>query len=344
MRPVVVAGHICLDLTPALSSPPAVEPGRLVAVGPLSITPGGCVSNTGLGLAALGVPVELIADAGSDALGNVLVELLAASGADVSGIARLQDQLTSYSVVVDFPGRDRTFWHHVGANAAFEGGGVVERLGAAARAGQQPILHLGYVTHLPALYAGGGAGLVRLVEAAHAAGAVVSLDMAEIGAGSEAGSVDWAALLGRTLPEVDAIKASTDDLAAMMTPRAGLDAAEWAELLVELGAAVALVTAGPDGLELRTASESRLRGAAGPLGAAPVAWANRRIHVPPLATEVLATTGAGDAAAAGFLAALAHGLGPEEAAHLSAAAAAARISGRPLADARRLASTFRPEW
>ena len=341
MRPVVVAGHVCLDLTPALDSPPAVEPGRLIAVGPLALSPGGCVSNTGLGLAALGVPTQLVADAGSDELGRVLIALLDASGAgaDTAGIARLEGRVTSYSVVVDFPGRDRTFWHHVGANAAFDGGGVVERLAAATRDGREPILHLGYVTHLPALYAEGGAALIRLVEAARSAGAMVSFDMAEIAPGTEARAVDWEGLLARALPAVDVIKASTDDLAAMMPGRAaGLGSAEWADLLVELGAATALVTAGADGLDLRTGSKERIEGAAGALASASGEWSSSRLHLPSLATEVKATTGAGDAVAAGFLAALAEGLGPAESALLAAAAAAARIAGRPMAQARDMAA------
>lgn len=340
MRPVVVAGHVCLDLTPALDSPPAVEPGRLIAVGPLALSPGGCVSNTGLGLAALGVPTQLVADAGSDELGRVLIALLDASGAgaDTAGIARLEGRVTSYSVVVDFPGRDRTFWHHVGANAAFDGGGVVERLAAATRDGREPILHLGYVTHLPALYAEGGAALIRLVEAARSAGAMVSFDMAEIAPGTEARAVDWEGLLARALPAVDVIKASTDDLAAMMPGRAaGLGSAEWADLLVELGAATALVTAGADGLDLRTGSKERIESAARALRTAGE-WSNSWLHLPSLATEVKATTGAGDAAAAGFLAGLAEGAGPTQCALLSAAAAAARISGRPMAQAREMAA------
>jgi sugar/nucleoside kinase (ribokinase family) len=349
MRPVVVAGHICLDLTPALDSPPAVEPGRLIAVGPLALSPGGCVSNTGLGLAALGVPVQLVADVGSDELGRVLIELLAVSGADSGGIARLEGRVTSYSVVVDFPGRDRTFWHHVGANAAFDGSGVIERIETAARAGQEPILHLGYVTHLPALYADGGAALIRLVGAARSAGAMVSLDMAEIDPASDARAVDWERLLASTLPAVDVVKASTDDLAAMMPGRAGTGSAEWANLLVELGAAVALVTAGADGLDLRTGPERRVAGADGALRTAPGDWSNRQLRLPSLATEVLATTGAGDSVAAGFLAALAQGFGPAESVLLSAAAAAARIAGRPIGEAPELAAAFvppgdRPGW
>ena len=355
MKPVIVAGHVCLDLTPALDSSPSIEPGRLIGVGPLAISPGGCVSNTGLALAALGIPTQLVADAGSDELGRVLVELLAASAADTAGIARLEGRVTSYSVVVDFPGRDRTFWHHIGANAAFDGSGVVERIENAAlglhrpaedamagAADREPILHLGYSTHLPALYAEGGAALCRLVEAARAAGAMVSLDMAEIAPASEARAVDWERLLARTLPAVDVMKASVDDLVAMMAGRAGHGPIEWADLLVELGAAVALVTAGSDGLYLRTGSELRIRGAARALRTASRDWSNRELRVPSLAAQVLATTGAGDVAAAGFLAGLAQGFGPAESALLSAAAAATRISGRPVGQAHELAAAYVP--
>jgi sugar/nucleoside kinase (ribokinase family) len=354
MRSIIVAGHVCLDLTPTLETTPAIEPGRLIGVGPLAISPGGCVSNTGLALAALGVPTQLIADAGSDELGRVLVELLAASAADTTGIARLEGRLTSYSIVVDFPGRDRTFWHHIGANADFDGRGVVDRIEAAmptnaapigpegAGGDREPILHLGYVTHLPRLYAEGGSALARLVGAASSAGATVSIDVAEIDPASEARAVDWERLLALVLPAVDIMKASVDDLTAMMPGHAGIGPIKWADLLVKLGAAVAVVTAAADGLYVRTGSEGRIREASRTLGTALDDWSNRELWVPALAARVLATTGAGDSAAAGFLAGLAQGGGPARCALLSAAAAAARISGWPIGDARQTEAEWRP--
>lgn len=350
MKPVIVAGHVCVDLTPALEAPPALEPGRLIQVGPLAMSAGGCVGNTGAALAALGVPTMLVANAGSDELGRVLIALLAASAADTSGIVRLDGRATSYTVVVDIPGRDRTFWHHLGANAAFDGTGVIDRIGAAARlsggetaaGARDTILHLGYPTHLPALYADGGTALVRLVKAARSAGATVSMDIAEVDPASEARAVDWESLLARTLPAVDVMKASVDDLDAMLPNRAGIGPIAWADALVGLGAAVALVTAGADGLYVRTAAAGRIRAAARPLRAALPDWADRELWAPSLATHVLSTTGAGDAAAAGFLAGLAHGRGPAESALLSAAAAAARISGRPIGEAHELAASIEP--
>ncbi len=351
MRPVIVAGHVCVDLTPALDAPPGMEPGRLIQVGPLAMSAGGCVGNTGAALAALGVPTHLVASAGSDELGRVLIALLAATSADTSGVSRLDGRGTSYTIVVDVPGRDRTFWHHLGANAAFDGTGVIDRIEAAARSSgtvaasegtgaRDAILHLGYPTHLPALYADGGKALIRLVDAAGAAGATVSLDIADVDPASEARAVHWASLMARTLPAVDVMKASVDDLDTLLPDRAGMGPIAWADALVGLGAAVAVVTAGADGLFVRTGAAARIRAAARPLRAALSDWADRELWAPSLATNALSTTGAGDAAAAGFLAGLSHGLGPAESALLSAAAAAARISGRPVGEAYQLAASI----
>ncbi len=92
---------------------------------------------------------------------------------------------------------------------------------------------------LPALYADGGAALVRLVGAARSVGATVSIDMAEIDPTSEARAVDWESLLARTLPGVDVMKASVDDLDAMLPHGIGIEPIAWPDALVELGAAAA---------------------------------------------------------------------------------------------------------
>lgn len=339
MKPVVVAGHICLDLIPALGAPPNVEPGRLIAVGPLSLAPGGSVGNTAPALAALGVPIKLVTDVGDDEMGRVLVGLLSRLSADTSGIASVAGFGTSYSVVLDVEGRDRTFWHHVGANAAFDGGRVLDLIGDAAA--WDVILQIGYPTLLPALYAGGGAALIRLATAARAAGATIAIETAELDRTSDAGAVDWGGILALTLPSVDVMKSSVDDLAAMMPARAGADPMTWADTLVGAGAAVAVVTAGVGGLFVRTAPAARMRTAAPALRDAAAEWANRELWVPPLAARVVATTGAGDSAAAGFLAGLSGGRGLVDSALLSAAAAAARISGRPIGDAYEMAAAAR---
>src|SRR5512135_3391605 len=115
MRGAIVAGHLCVDLVPALSSVPHTTPGQLVEIGPLRMRPGGCVANTGGVLVGLGVPVTAVADIGDDELGATLLRMLAAEGIDTARIRTVGHSSTSYTIALQPPGRDRVFWHHVGA-------------------------------------------------------------------------------------------------------------------------------------------------------------------------------------------------------------------------------------
>src|SRR4051794_41874481 len=45
---VVVAGHVCLDVIPALDQPVCLEPGRLVSAGPAALSTGGAGANVGV--------------------------------------------------------------------------------------------------------------------------------------------------------------------------------------------------------------------------------------------------------------------------------------------------------
>src|SRR4051812_38063594 len=124
-------------------------------VGPLRLSPGGCVASTGLALAELGVPTRLVADLGTDVLGDVLLSTIAETGVDTVGLRRRAGATTSYSVVLEPPGTDRCFWHHVGANADFDGSDVDLR--------DASLLHIGYPSLLPAFCADGGASWSRLL-------------------------------------------------------------------------------------------------------------------------------------------------------------------------------------
>jgi sugar/nucleoside kinase (ribokinase family) len=307
MRAAVVAGHLCLDLVPEVSEVPRTGPGDLTEIGPARLAPGGCVANTGGDLAALGAPVTLVGDVGDDALADVLVRLLAERGLRTGQVQRVAGRSTSYTVVLEPPGRERTFWHHVGANAAFDGSAV-----ALDGAG---LLHIGYPSVLPALIAGGGGPLAALLARARAEGAITSLDLAVL---DPHDTTDWPALLARILPLVDLITPSAEDVygALRLAPE---PLATTAERLVGLGAAVAMVTGGADGLALRTAP--RAGALLGP------AWADRAEVLPAPAVEVRTTLGAGDAATAGLLYGVLAGLGPEAALALAAQTAGTRVSG-----------------
>ena len=71
---VVVAGHVSLDVFPALRGSVTLEPGRLVEVGPAAFSTGGAVANTGLALHRLGVPVRLVGRVGADLFGRAVLE------------------------------------------------------------------------------------------------------------------------------------------------------------------------------------------------------------------------------------------------------------------------------
>jgi len=124
MRRCIVAGHICADLRPGLRGGERIVPGAIADVGPLEIRPGGSVANTGSDLAELGADVLLVADLGDDELGAAVLRALRPAGADCGGIRQVPGMSTSYSLVFESPGTDRSFWHHVGANAGFDGSRV----------------------------------------------------------------------------------------------------------------------------------------------------------------------------------------------------------------------------
>jgi len=83
------------------------------------------------------------------------------------------------------------------------------------------VLHFGYPPLMRRLYADGGAELYALLSAVRARGLVTSLDLCEPDPHSEAGHADWAALLARALPAVDAFAPSLDEPSRMLGPPDG---------------------------------------------------------------------------------------------------------------------------
>ncbi|MBT2395373.1 PfkB family carbohydrate kinase [Streptomyces sp. ISL-100] len=321
MHRAVVAGHVCVDLIPRLTRVADIPPGSLVEIGPLSIRAGGCVSNTGGDLAALGAPVRLVADGGDDDLGAVLADLLGRSGAEVS-FARVPGATTSYSVVIQPPSTDRTFWHHVGANAGFDGRRV--DLTSA------DLLHVGYPPILPAILADHARPLCRLLADAHERGLTTSVDLAVVDPEAPAAGHDWERIFREALPLIDVFTPSVDDVSSALgitVDRTPSGLAATAGRLVTAGAAVVALGAGADGLVLRTASAGRLARGGRVLASLGPSWADRELWVPALPVKVVQTTGAGDAATAGLLYGLLNAMSTEDTLLLAARAAALKVGG-----------------
>jgi sugar/nucleoside kinase (ribokinase family) len=298
LRPVVAAGHICLDVLPDLSAfgggrlERALRPGRLLEVGAATLSSGGSAANTGLALQRLGVPVRLAAKIGADPLGRLLQELIEAQAAGLSaGLTIDPEAATAYSIVLSPPGQDRAFLHCPGANATFGAADVPEALLVGAG-----WLHCGYPPVMARLRADGGAELIALLRRARAAGLGTSLDLCALDAAAAA--LDWRAWLRGVLPWVDVFLPSFDELWAAQFPGEVCPALETVGLaqlrqisaeLLGWGAGTVVIKLGARGLYGRDAASE--------------VWAAAR------QVQVIGTTGAGDAAIAGYLAARGRGAG-----------------------------------
>jgi sugar/nucleoside kinase (ribokinase family) len=318
----VVAGHVCLDVVPALHGPVALEPGQLVEVGPAAFSTGGAVGNAGLALHRLGVRVGLLAKVGDDVLGAAVLDALRREGEGLAdGIRVAAGEATSYSIVISPPGLDRSFLHCSGANETLSAADVT-----AAELAGVAVFHLGYPPLMPRLYADGGAGLADLYARLRAQGTATSLDLARFGPDSAAARVDWRAFLARVLPSVDVFAPSLDDLAPV--PGLPSEPVALGEALLELGATVVALKLGERGLYLCAAADDRVPAFAGRLGLDADEWRGAELHEPCFAPRAVAgTTGSGDATIAGLLAALLRGAGPEPAATAAVAVGACSVEG-----------------
>jgi sugar/nucleoside kinase (ribokinase family) len=343
----VVAGHICLDITPAIYSQARTtgelfRPGSLVQVGPSTVSTGGPVSNTGFPLRRLGMKVALMGKVGDDTFGRAIVECIKreAPGAE-AGMRVVVGEHSSYTVVVAPPGIDRIFLHCTGANDTFG----AEDVDLSAVRGSR-LFHFGYPTLMARTYAAGGGELVKILQAARQAGATISLDMAYPDPAGPAGKVDWARILAASLPFVDVFTPSVEELSFMLrreafermqTAAAGggdmLDSVD-GELLsflgsrcIEAGVAVAMIKCGRLGIYCRTAGRGRLEKMGRGRCADLAAWTNRELFEPSYAVEKIVTTnGAGDCAIAAFLTALLRGQSLDDALRYACAVGAQNLS------------------
>jgi sugar/nucleoside kinase (ribokinase family) len=335
---IIVAGHICLDLIPALPSATLPSPGRLMKIGPATISTGGAVANTGLALHRLGTAVRLMGKVGDDVLGRAVLDVLKSHDpAILSGMIVVPGEATSYSVVISPPGLDRSFMHCPGANDTFTADDVPYDTLQPAR-----IFHFGYPPIMRRMFLEDGFQLQRMFQKVRDAGLITSLDMCQPDPASEAGQIDWQKLLARTLPLVDVFLPSIDELLFMLdrpahdrltAGAAFTDVVDGKLLdglgrrLLAMGATVVAIKLGEQGLYVRSSADvSRIKLFCARLNADRTAWTDKEIISPCFrAAQVVGTTGSGDCTIAGFLTALLRGAGPTEAATTATAVGAASV-------------------
>ena len=341
-RRAIVAGHICLDIIPDVNAiEPGIfnanfRPGHMLEAGAANLSTGGPVSNTGLALHKLGVPVRLIAKVGDDAFGRVIERIVNSIDPDLlAGMKFDPHAITSYTIIISPPHIDRIFLHCPGAGHDFGSADV-----SADQLVQADLLHVGYPPVMRRIYSNDGRELADLLGRAKTIGLTTSLDLCYPDPHSEAGQLDWVALFRSVLPHVDVFAPSLeellftlrrqtlDDLSArgnvldQATPELLHDLS--AEL-IGLGVAIVLIKLGARGAYLHTAKATAIDrlGRASPSHQA--AWANRELWVPCFDVDVIGTTGSGDATIAGFLSALLRDALPDDAMTMAVAVGACNV-------------------
>ncbi len=322
----VIAGHICLDIIPDVRGDVVFEPGRLIEAGAATLSCGGAVANTGLTMSKLGTPVQLVARIGKGIFGRAILEILSAHNPELTQtVTIVEDEPTSYTIVLNLTGHDRMFLHAPGCNNTFASSHVASDMLIKAR-----LMHFGYPPLMARMFADDGEELLKLFQKAKAAGVTTSLDMSLPDADAPSGGADWQRILRRVLPYVDVFLPSIEELMFMLDRRAYEQVkgavlahvpdrlfSRLADQALAMGAKVVGVKAGSRGLYVKTATLEDF-GRATPSGT----WANAELWAPCFDVEVAGTTGAGDATISGFLMGLLRGMDPFEAARAGVAVGA----------------------
>ncbi len=345
-KKVVVAGHVCIDITLPLGKERVSEigqllrPGKLFSVGEAAVHPGGVVANTGLAMKLFGGKVALAGKIGGDPFGDMIASAFARWDAE-RWLIRKEGETTSYTVALAVPGIDRILLNHPGANDTFSAEDLSDEL-----LKDTALFHFGYPPLMRGMYENDGAGLLSVLTKARAAGAVTSLDLSMVDPDSGAGKVDWKSILKKALPLVDIFVPSVEELCYMLDrekfeslrKKAGAgdicefvdaeaDLRPLAETCLEMGAKILLIKCGAPGLYYKTGSAEDLGPISGALGLNKADWAEKEgfeaSYVP---DRILSGTGAGDTSIAAFLTALLNGCTPEACVRYAAAAGACCVS------------------
>ncbi|MES1193507.1 MAG: sugar kinase [Solirubrobacterales bacterium] len=280
--PIVVVGDVMVDVVAAAAGPLAHASDTDARV---RWTGGGAAANVAAWLASEGVPVALVGRAGADVAGRGAVAELHDAGVVVH-VALDDERATGTCVVVIGADGERTMLPDRGANLALVPDDVPAEVFVPGGH-----LHLsGYVL----LHDGPRAAGLAALDHAREAGMTISIDPASaapLGACGVERILRWFGGVDLLLPNLDEARVLTGEDEPEAAARALVGRAPAREVIVTLGASGALWTDG----------QAIVRVAA------------------PAVERIVDTTGAGDAFAAGWLAARRTGAEPPEA--LSAACA-----------------------
>jgi sugar/nucleoside kinase (ribokinase family) len=281
VKVVTLGVHVVDVLVRPVEEIPEGQGGALVEQ--IRITPAGPAGGTAVTLAKLGAEVRSAGAIGTDALGDVLVDLLGRFGVDASLLVRREDVQTSASVLPIRPDGSRPAFHVIGANATYTSADAPFDAIAAA-----DYLHLGAPEFM------GGEEAAKILSFAREHGVVTSADI--LAPGEQAAAIlDW---IAPAFAHLDYLLPNQEQVLALS---GASELADGCRALLERGVGCVAATCGGEG--------------------ALVVDCETETHVPAFEVDVVDTTGCGDAFSAGFLRGLSLGRAPVDAARLGCAVA-----------------------
>ena len=286
-RCLVIYGDVSADVLVRTESVP--RPGEDAVVDSLSLLPGGSGANCAAVAAKLGACVKFLGLTGRDAFGGMLIRDLARHGVDVRQVRRVHGPTAMIVIIVDKNG-ERTFLSSRGAATTVDYGPL-----------GRPVLKRGDILHLSGYCfqtPQSRQTALSLLSVACKVGAQVSLDP------SFSFARDAPDSFSGVLGVLDFLFPNEKEAVSITGKRDPSQAADW---LTQLGIKTVVLKLGADGCLVKT-SERELRVPSYPI------------------RRVVDTTGAGDAFAGGFLAAVLKNCTLEEAACVGHAAAAMIIA------------------
>lgn len=262
VKVIIVCGEALIDCVPADCGG---RTGLLPKVG-------GSPYNVACGLARLAVPVGYLGRISADPFGTLLLDRLADDGVDLTSTTRTPAPSPLAIVHLDTDGIARYSFHLEGsATAELAVDDLPDPLDPTVRA-----VHTG---SLALLLEPGRRAVATLLERAHAAGALTSLDP-NVRPSCIPNREAYLEELDGWLARTDLVKVSDEDLAWLYPDRAPLDVlGSW----LERGPSLAVLTQGAD-------------------GAAALSAGGQFADVPGVNVSVVDTIGAGDSFTAGLLA------------------------------------------
>ncbi len=263
---VICAGILVADFFPnALDRLP--RPGELLPLDSIGIYTGGCAANTAVALAKLGVTAAVAGKVGADLFGEFIIDDLGNHGLKTSGIRRSPEHETSKTIILTLAGEDRRYFHLFGANASF----CADDIDMSALAGAK-VLYIGGFLGMTGFDPD---GLARVLGEARERGVRTVLDVIVPGPG------DFAPVLQKVLPHVDVFLPNNDEAALICDET---DPLKQAEAFLEMGAGTAVITRGAEGVVALSENEC--------------------VQSDNFSVMYVDGSGAGDAFAAGYIAAL----------------------------------------